>query len=117
MSVVKLTKSGNAVLFIDDFGNSFITSKVFLQNLLSGKNKSPFMLLKRLPDPVSVDRFMKSPVLEFKSDGSVVEHEAEKIVRTRPVGDVRNVNDALSVRTANDKQASVVYNSDFVLEE
>ena len=116
MSVIKLTKSGKALLFIDDFGNSFMTSKQWVQNLLDGKNRGPFLLLKRLPDPVSVDRFMRSPVLEFKDDGSVEEHEVVKVVRERPVGSTSLSDDALSAKTLDKRESEKVYNADFVLD-
>ena len=109
MSVVKLSKSGKAILFIDDFGNVFMTSKIWVTNMLEGKSKGPFLLLKRMPDPVSVDRFMRSPVLEFKDDGTIVEHESEKVIRVKPVGSVRIDEDSLSKNVSDSKESEKIY--------
>lgn len=76
-----------------------MTSASWIENLVTGKVSSPFILLKRMPDPVSVDRFMKSPVLEFKEDGTIEEHEAVKVVRVQPVGAVKAGEDALSKKS------------------
>jgi len=63
MTIVKLSKSGKALIFIDDFGNSYSTSTKYLMSLVSGRMKAPFIQLSRFPVPVEQDRFKKSPVL------------------------------------------------------
>lgn len=123
MAVVKLTRSGKALLFIDDVGNSFITSVSFVRGLLDGLSSSNLLLLKRLPDRVSSSRFMKSPVLEFLGDGSVVEHSPGDVVDSSKScstddGDVvSSSNDSLSVRGRDDRKYSFAYNSSFDVDE
>lgn len=73
MAIVKISSSGRALLFIDDEGNSFVTSLSFFKNLVDGQVKGNFLLLTRLPDKVSKDRFKKSPLY-----GSSAEKEAVK---------------------------------------
>lgn len=63
MAVVKLTASKKAVQFIDDEGNVFQTSVLWISSLLSGNNSNGLILLTRLPEKVSKDRFKVSPVL------------------------------------------------------
>ena len=112
MAVVKLAKSGKSLLFIDDFGNAFITSKVFMQGLLDGKSKMPFMLLKRLPNPINVDRFMKSPVLEFDASGKVVSEKIVKDSNRGPVGDTKASKDGLSSHSTKKNEESKIYSTD-----
>ena len=69
MSVIKLSKSKKSVQFIDDNGNVFFTSVNYLLGLLNGKSPSGFILLKRLPIPISSGRFAKSPL--WDPDGVV----------------------------------------------
>lgn len=63
MTIIKPTKSGKAVIFIDDFGNSYITSKSYVLSLFSGNMRAPFIQLNRLPMPQSPDKFKSSPLL------------------------------------------------------
>lgn len=63
MAIVKLSKSGNGVTFVDDFGNTYGTSKTYLMALVSGRMKAPFTELVRYPMPAAGGRFKKSPVL------------------------------------------------------
>ena len=86
MSVVKLTKSKKAVMFVDDDGNAFFTSVNFFVGLLNGK--SDFLLLKRLPNKISDKRFKKSELWD-------------------PEGVFKNV-DSRSLTTANDALSSGV---------
>ncbi len=114
IAVVKVAKSGKSLLFIDDSGNCFITSRVFLEGLLAGKSRSGFLLLKRLPNPVSSVRFMKSPVLEFGVDGSVV---GEKVSSDGGVSSfVSTADDSFSVKSVKDKEQSRVYSRTVVIE-
>ena len=61
MAVMKLSKSGNQIQFVDDFGNVYGTSWQSLVNLKSGKVKQGFTMLMRLPFNVSPLRFGVSP--------------------------------------------------------
>ena len=109
MAIVKVARSGKSVMFIDDFGNSCITSLVYLRGLLDGSSRSPFVLLKRLPNPVNVDRFMKSPVLEFDASGKVV---STKFEPARTVGGVTASEDALSAKVLKKSDNVRIYNTD-----
>lgn len=64
MAIVKVTKSGKGVLFIDDAGNVYITSVTYLRSLLDKElaKRYPFILLNRLSLGVSKDHFKQSPV-------------------------------------------------------
>jgi len=65
MAVIKLSKSGKSVLFIDDSGRQFFTSVSWLNGLLSGRfNKSPFIVLKYLPVGVDPSRFPASELFD-----------------------------------------------------
>jgi len=64
MAVIKLTSSKKAVLFIDDEGNTFITSVNFLVGLLNGKSPYGFVSLARLPGKVADGRFKKSKLYD-----------------------------------------------------
>ena len=113
MAIVKVAKSKKSVMFIDDFGNSFITSMVFLQGLLEGKGRTPFILLKRLPNPVNMDRFMKSPLLEFDASGKVVSEK--KGVPIGPVGGVKASEDGMSLKSTKDKDQARVYSAKVIV--
>ena len=71
MAVAKITKSGNGVLFIDDQGNVYCTSKIFMEGLLSGKSPNGFILLTQMPNKVSTKRFKCSPLWDPGSKGRV----------------------------------------------
>lgn len=62
MAIVRISKSGKGFQVIDDEGQVFITSVDYIRRLLDGKYSGPFILLTRLPNPVSTDRFGKSPL-------------------------------------------------------
>jgi hypothetical protein len=61
--ILKVSKSGNGIVVVDDFGNTYATSKQYLLSLVSGRMKAPFILLTRMPVPAQVDRFKPSPVM------------------------------------------------------
>lgn len=61
MSVIKNSSSGRALFFIDESGTVFSTSWDWVDKLRTGKIKTGFLVLSRLPNPVSVDRFPPSP--------------------------------------------------------
>jgi hypothetical protein len=85
MAVLKKTKSGNALMFIDEEGNAFTISSKIVSAILGGYQKGDFAVLTRLPMKVSADRFPKSPV--FMSPDSEVKDKDESLSTT---------NDALS---------------------
>jgi hypothetical protein len=58
--IIKNTRSGKAVLVIDDFGRVFTIPKTSLSNFLSGVNG--ISVLTRLPFDVDPLRFRRSPV-------------------------------------------------------
>ena len=66
MAVIKLSKSGKALLFIDDSGNVFVAAKAMVEGLFKnpGSNRGfgRFALLSRLPFKVPVGKFAKSPL-------------------------------------------------------
>lgn len=72
MAIIKVTKSGEGLLFFDDFGNVYITSLSYLLGQASGRQRAPFILLSRLPEPASQDRFKVSPMW-FGGDRKVEE--------------------------------------------
>lgn len=60
MAIIKLTRSGKAILVIDDSGKVFVTSVISIQNII---NKAiPFVLLSKMPFDVPANRFKQSPV-------------------------------------------------------
>lgn len=63
MAVIKLTKSGKGLLFVDDQGNVFSTSKAFAAGILEGKFKYP-LLLTRLRVKIPEGKFKVSPLLD-----------------------------------------------------
>jgi len=85
MAIAKITKSGKSVEFVDDFGNVFITSKVYLLNYLAGVGRQRFLLLKRLPNPISLPEGFVSPVFGdehglSRAKGSVLVGSREGVV-------------------------------------
>jgi len=68
MAIIKLSKSGRQIQFVDDFGNVYGTSGVAVHNLLDGKVKQGYTMLMRLPFKVSTSRFGVSPL--WNPDGN-----------------------------------------------
>ena len=65
MTVLKLTKSGNGLLVIDDDGGVFCTSLSMAKRLIAGElNKGRFLLMSRLPSSTGKSRFKKSPLYD-----------------------------------------------------
>jgi hypothetical protein len=62
MAIIRISKSGKGFQVIDDEGHVFITSVEYIRRLLDGRFSGPFLLLTRLPNDVSTDRFGTSPV-------------------------------------------------------
>ena len=65
MAILKMSKSGKALLLITDEGDVFLTSKTWAENLMNPKKhskKKPFLLLTRMPGKVDTSRFQRSPV-------------------------------------------------------
>lgn len=71
MGVVKLSSSGKQVQFISDDGSVFVTSKAFLEGLLSSGSPGRVLVLSLLPNRVSPGRFPKSEVWrpELRDEG------------------------------------------------
>lgn len=84
MAITRLGKSGNGIHFIDDQGNAYVTSTMYMKRLMEGKVGSGFLVLTLLPNKVNPDRFPKSPVWNPEEGTRKVEE------------DVTNNNDALS---------------------
>jgi hypothetical protein len=92
MGVVKVSKSGKAVLFISDGGEVYVVSSSFLKSVLERGNHSEVVLLTRLSRGVDPSRFKVSPV--FGSVGVS--------------GDVRD-GDGLSKRSIDSQALAVMY--------
>lgn len=61
MAVVLRSRSGKALLFTDDAGNTYMTSVTWMKGLMEGKSPVNFIQLKRLPS--KTDKFQVSPVI------------------------------------------------------
>ena len=100
MGVVKLTSSKRAVQFITDEGVIYQTSLLYVDKLLKGEIKSDFILLSRLLNSVSPDRFKKSPV--YGEVNTVV--DSSKVVA-----------DSLSTKVKEETKQRNIYNTDVIL--
>jgi hypothetical protein len=96
MGIVRLTASGKAVQFITDDGVQYVVALAHLQGYLANGNK-PFIVLSRLADLVSPERYPKSPV--WDPGGSVV-NNSEKLTTD---------NDAHSRKVATAKEHQIAY--------
>lgn len=74
--IVKVSKSGNGIVVVDDFGNTYVTSKTYLMSMVSGRMKAPFVQMTRMPVPADIGRFTPSPILA--KGGHKVEYEADE---------------------------------------
>jgi hypothetical protein len=74
--IIKPSKSGKGVVVVDDFGNTYATSKKYLLAVLAGTMKAPFVLMTRMPVPAQMDRFNPSPILA--KDNEHIEHDDER---------------------------------------
>lgn len=66
MAVIKLSKSGKALLFIDEsepISNVFIIPIWMVKSLLNNDYKQSMVYLKRFPDGLDCTRFQKSQVI------------------------------------------------------
>jgi len=79
MAIMKLTKSGKGLLFIDDDGRVYNTSINYLLGLINGRAKYSIVTLSRLPFDVPSDKFPKSPV--YNPDGIVQDKTVDKTDR------------------------------------
>ena len=93
MAVIRITSSGKAVQVVGDNGEMFQTSKVYLEQLLQGKNPAGYILLSRLPFDAAPGRFKKSPV-----------YEGGKQTDVTPTGELNTSNDGLSKKRLEDKK-------------
>lgn len=92
MGVVKLSSSLKQVQFVDDEGNVFVTSKKFLEGLLSSGSSGRVLVLGLLPNKVSPGRFPRSEVWrpELK-DESVSGASVNRDVLSRKASEDREV--------------------------
>lgn len=74
--IVKLSKSGKGVVVVDDFGNTYVTSKTYLMSMVSGRMKAPFVQMTRMPVPAEIGRFKPSPILG--KDQEQIPHDDER---------------------------------------
>jgi hypothetical protein len=92
MGVVKLSSSGLQVQFISDDGSVFVTSRKFLEGLLSSGSPGRVLVLGLLPNRVSVDRFPMSVVWNPDArDASVDGVSVNRDVLSRKASEVREV--------------------------
>lgn len=99
MAAIKLTSSGNAVQFIDEEGNVFMTSKAYLTSLLSGTLKRGFIIPRLMPFGVNKNRFPKSEL--WIPDNLNKEYVEEQKLRKE---NLKNNNDALSIKFKKDTE-------------
>lgn len=79
MAVCKITGSKNAILFIQDDGRTFVTSKVSIQNLFNGGIKHGFVLLSELPYKNEYEgKFKPSPM--FTPEGYIPPEDGKSAV-------------------------------------
>lgn len=62
MGIVKLSSSGKALLFVTDEGVVYVTSVKSVEFLIARANNKFTATLTRMAEPVSPERFPKSPV-------------------------------------------------------
>lgn len=90
MAVLIKAKSGKSLLFVDDFGNTYITSVHYTLGLINNESPRQFILLKKLPANTIQNRFQPSPTLG--DAGSVVDpfgYEAQMVKKeNKPIEDV-----------------------------
>lgn len=60
--IIKLSSSGKQLQVIDDDGNVFGTSVLFLKGLLEKRAPRNFVLMTKMPFKVAKNRFAPSPV-------------------------------------------------------
>ena len=104
MTVIKLNASGKAVQVITDEGVMFQTSRFYVEQMLSGKLNVPFILMSRLENGVSPDRFKKSPVWSGNLG----------VKTTDPSQPLTTTNDAFSVKAKTDIKQAQVYSNEEV---
>ena len=73
--IAKVSKSGKALVIVDDWGNTYVTSKTYLMSMVSGRMKAPFVQFTRMPVPAEPGRFKPSPIL---AKGGVKIEEGEE---------------------------------------
>lgn len=62
MAVIKLSKSGKALLFIADDGTVYIAPKAMVQSMCDGSYKKKMFLLGKMPIQADLSRFEQSKV-------------------------------------------------------
>ena len=106
--ILKPSKSGKALVVIDDFGNVYSVPLSYLLALLGGRvpNGPGFALASRMTQPANLDRFQPSPIfLGLDGDGKALTAEEGDDSWTPPqcphlVAEVRNHGDGLSDQAA-----------------
>lgn len=104
VTVIKLNKSGKAILIIDDEGRMYQTSVVFMLGLLNGKSKHGFITTSRLPFNSAPGRFKPSELwdpnglfqgdnaktLDLKSNTDGLSNKANKKKIKKSITNMRN---------------------------
>lgn len=104
MTVLKIAKNKKTITVITDEGEQFRTSTAFVQGLINGKSPQGFILLSRLPEMVSPDRFKPSPL--WDPDG-VYAGNAAKTAQAAPLKPSQDVFGQDKKETAEQKAAYV----------
>ena len=68
MVVIRLSKSGKALLVYDDLGNAYMTSVAYTIMLLEGRARNNMLLLQQLGEGVSTERFKPKGDLTINND-------------------------------------------------
>jgi hypothetical protein len=103
MAIIKKSKSGKALCFIDDTGVMYTVSVKIVSAVLGDYMKGQFVVLTRMPMLVSEDRFPKSPV--FMSPEESVDN-TDKLSTT---------NDSLSQKQLKKNQENFSKFDDFII--
>jgi hypothetical protein len=92
MAISKKTKSGKGLMFIDDEGNVYMQSEMYVRKQLDGDVE--ILMWTRMPEKVAVGRFAPSPVLNRETG------EKEPVTRS---------NDAFSEKRAAERADQKAY--------
>ena len=98
MAIVRKSKNGKSIQFIDEQGNMFITSTEWMRNFVKDGNDYKMMVLTRLPLRVAPWRFKKSPL--YDPDG-LAKVQAEK---DKAAGIITTSDDSLSTKQLKDNK-------------
>ena len=84
--IIRLSKSGKAVLVVSDQGETYITSVHFLKGLLDGKSPYGFLYMKKLKG--KTDQFKPSD--EYGSEDVFGAKAQKKRDEDKPMGDTED---------------------------